>query len=182
LSSNGSKIVTEQYFTRAQWQSFFKPDSIHAYQHDLKYIGFYDNGMTQGSFVYDLTSGALITTSIYATAGYNDLQVDKLFVVGTDRAVKPWFEGAGRSYVWRSKKFTFPKPISMACAQLDAETYPMTAKLYVDNTLVHTQTVTDRVPFRVAAASGRDWEVQIEGTGEVFGFAMAQSMSELSDV
>jgi hypothetical protein len=182
LSSNGSKIVTEQYFTRAQWQAYFKPESINAYQHDLKYIGFYDNGTTQGSFVYDLTSGALITTSIYATAGYNDLQIDKLFVVGEDLAVKPWFEGAGRSYVWRSKKFTFPKPVSMACAQLESETYPATAKFYVDGTLAYTHTVTDRVPFRIAAVSGRDWEVQIEGNGEVFGFAMAQSMSELSDV
>jgi hypothetical protein len=182
LSSNGSKIVTEQYFTRAQWQSFFKPDSIHAYQHDLKYIGFYDNGTTQGSFVYDLTSGALITTSIYATAGYNDLQVDKLFVVGTDRAIKPWFEGAGRSYVWRSKKFTFPKPLSMACAQLEAETYPVTVKFYVDNALAYTHVAADRTPFRLAAVSGRDWEVQLEGSAEVFGFAMAQNMMELSDV
>ena len=182
LSSNGSKIVTEQYFTRAQWQSFFKPDSIHAYQHDLKYIGFYDNGTTQGSFVYDLTSGALITTSIYATAGFNDLQVDKLFVVGETRAVKPWFEGAAKSYVWRSKKFTFPKPLSMACAQLEAEAYPVTVKFYVDNTLAYTHVAADRTPFRLAAVSGRDWEVQIEGSAEVFGFAMAQNMMELSDV
>lgn len=182
LSSNGSKVVTEQYFTRAQWQAYFKPESIHAYQHDLKYIGFYDNGTTQGSFVYDLTSGALITTSIYATAGYNDLQIDKLFVAFADGTVKPWFEGAALSYVWRSKKFTSPKPISVACAQLDAETYPMTAKFYVDGTLAYTHTVLDRAPFRVAAVSGRDWEVQLEGTSEVFGFAMAQSMMELSGV
>ena len=182
LSSSGSKVITEQFFTRAQWQAYFKPDSIHAYQHDLKYIAFYDNGTTQGSFVYDLTSGALITTSIYATAGFNDLQVDKLFVVGTDRAIKPWFEGAGKSYVWRSKKFTFPKPLSMSCAQLDAETYPMTAKFFVDGVLAYTHTVADRVPFRLAAVAGRDWEVQLEGSAEVFGFAMAQNMMELSDV
>jgi hypothetical protein len=182
LSSNGSKIVTEQYFTRAQWQAYFKPESIHAYQHDLKYIAFYDNGTTQGSFVYDLTSAALITTSIYATAGYNDLQVDKLFVAFANGTVKPWFEGAAMSYTWRSKKFTSPKPISIACAQLDAETYPMTAKFYVDGTLAYTHTVLDRAPFRVAAVSGRDWEVQFEGSSEVFGFAMAQSMMELSGV
>lgn len=182
LSSNGSKVVTEQYFTRAQWQAFFKPESIHAYQHDLKYIAFYDNGTTQGSFVYDLTSGALITTSIYATAGYNDMQIDKLFVAFANGTVKPWFEGTALPYTWRSKKFTFPKPISIACAQLDAETYPMTAKFYVDGVLADTQVVADRTPFRIASISGRDWEVQLEGTSEVFGFAMAQSMTELSGV
>ena len=182
LSSSGSKIITEQYFNRAQWQAYFKPESIHAYQQDLKYIAFYDNGTTQGSFVYDLTSGALITTSIYATAGYNDLQIDKLFVASANGAIKPWFEGAALPYTWRSKKFTFPKPLSMACAQLDAENYPMTAKFYVDGALVYTHTVVDRVPFRLAAVAGRDWEVQLEGSAEVFGFAMAQNMMELSGV
>lgn len=182
LSSSGSKIITDQYFTRAQWQAYFKPESIHAYQQDLKYIAFYDNGTTQGSFVYDMVSGALITTSLYATAGYNDLQIDKLFVASADGTVKPWYAGSALAYTWRSKKFTFPKPLSMACAQLDAEAYPMTVKFYLDGALAFTQTVADRSPFRLAAITGRDWEVQIEGSFEVFGFAMAQSMTELSGV
>jgi hypothetical protein len=182
LSSSGSKVITEQYFIRAQWQAFFKPESIHAYQHDLKYVAFYDTGTVQGGFIYDTTSGVLTMHDIYATAGYNDLQNDKLFLAFADRAVKPWFEGSAKSYVWRSKKFTFPKATSMACAQLDAEAYPVTVKFYVDGTLVDTTVATERLPFRIASASGRDWEVQIEGNTEVFGFAMAQSMAELSGV
>lgn len=182
LSPSGSKVITEQYFIRSQWQAFFKPESIHAYQHDLKYVAFYDNGTTQGGFIYDTTSGVLTMHDIYATAGYNDLQNDKLFLTSADRTVKPWLEGAAKSFVWRSKKFTFPKSTSMACAQLDAEAYPVTVKFYVDGTLVDTEVVTERLPFRIASASGRDWEVQIEGNTEVFGFAMAQSMSELSGV
>lgn len=182
LSSSGSKVITEQYFIRSQWQAFFKPESIHAYQHDLKYIAFYDTGTTQGGFIYDTTSGILTMHDIYATAGYNDLQNDKLFLAFADRTVKSWFDGAAKSFVWRSKKFTFPKPLSMACAQLEAEAYPVTVKFYVDGSLAYTHTVQDRVPFRLAAVSGRDWEVQIEGDTEVFGFAMSQNMMELSDV
>ena len=41
LSSAGSKIVTEQLFSFAQWQAYFKPESIHAYQQDNQYIAFY---------------------------------------------------------------------------------------------------------------------------------------------
>jgi hypothetical protein len=182
LSSSGSKIITEQYFTRAQWQAYFKPDSIHAYQHDLKYIAFYNNGTTTGGFIYDTTSGVLTLHDIYATAGFNDLQIDKLFLAFSDRTVKPWLEGSNKSFTWKSKKFTFPKPMSMAAAQLEAEAYPVTAKFYVDGSLVHTETVAGRDPFRLTPANGRDWEVQIEGNTEVFGFAMAQSMSELSGV
>ena len=182
LSSNGSKIITEQYFTRAQWQAYFLPTSIHAYQHDLKYIGFYNNGTTSGGFIYDTTSGVLTLHDIYATAGFNDLQIDKLFLAFSDRSVKPWLEGSNKSFTWKSKKFTFPKPMSMACAQLDAEAYPVTAKFYVDGSLLHTETVASRTPFRLPDGSGRDWEVQLEGNTEVFGFAMAQSMTELSGV
>lgn len=182
LSSSGSKVITEQYFIRSQWQAFFKPESIHAYQHDLKYVAFYDTGTAQGGFIYDTTSGVFTMHDIYATAGYNDLQNDKLFLTFADRAVKPWFEGGGKSFVWRSKKFTFPKATSMACAQLDAEAYPVTVKFYVDGILVDTEEVASRLPFRIASASGRDWEIQIEGDAEVFGFAMAQSMAELSGV
>ena len=182
LSSNGSKIITEQYFTRAQWQAYFLPTSIHAYQHDLKYIGFYNNGTTSGGFIYDTTSGVLTLHDIYATAGFNDLQIDKLFLTFSDRSVKPWLTGSNKTYTWKSKKFTFPKPMSMACAQLDAEAYPVTAKFYVDGSLIHTETVASRTPFRLPDGSGRDWEVQLEGNTEVFGFAMAQSMTELSGV
>lgn len=182
LSSSGSKIITEQYFIRSQWQALFKPDSIHAYQHDLKYVAFYDNGTTSGGFIYDTTSGVFTMHDIYATAGYNDLQIDKLFLAFSDRTVKPWLEGSAKSFTWRSKKFTFPKPISMASAQLDAEAYPVTVEFYVNGSLIQTETVASRDPFRLVSASGRDWEVQIEGNTEVFGFAMAQSMTELSGV
>jgi hypothetical protein len=182
LSPSGSKLVTEQYFTRAQWQSYFKPDSIYGYSHDLKYIGFYDNGTTTGGFIYDPTSGQFILHNIYATAGYSDLQRDKLFLAFSDRTVKPWLAGGNLSYVWKSKKFTLPQVLGFSCAQLQAEAYPMTAKFYADNVLVHTQTVTSRLPFRLPSLPGRDWEIQLEGASEVFSLSVAQSMQELAGV
>lgn len=182
LSSSGSKLITEAYFTRAQWQSTFAPSSIHAYQHDMKYIGFYVNGATSGGFIYDTSSGEFAMHDIYATAGYNDLQIDKLFLAFADRTVKPWLYGAAKTMTWKSKKFTMPRVAGFACAQLDAENYPMTMKAYADGTLVHTQTVTSRSPFRLPPAMGRDWEVQIEGAYEVFGFAVSSSMEELKNV
>jgi hypothetical protein len=182
LSPGGSKLVTEQYFTRAQWQSYFKPDSIYGYSHDLKYVGFYNNGTTSGGFIYDPTSGQFILHDKYATAGYSDLQQDKLFLAFSDRTVKPWLGGSNLTYTWKSKKFTLPQVLGFYCAQLEAETYPVTAKFYADGVLIHTQTVANRNPFRLPAKPGRDWEVQIEGTSEVFTFSIAQSVQELAGV
>ena len=180
LSSGGSSIVTENLFSFDQWQSHFKPESIHAYQHDNQYIAFYDNGTTQGGFVFDVSSRQFILHDIYATAGFQDVQRDKLFVASSDRTVKPWGYGAAKSYTWKSKKFTTPQVTGFSCAQLEAEAYPMTVKFYADTVLIHTQTVQSRNPFRLPSKVGRDWEMQIEGSSEVFSLSIAHSMTELA--
>jgi hypothetical protein len=180
LSTGGSKIITQNMFNFTQWQDHFNPTSIHAYQQDNQYIAFYDNGTTQGGFVFDMPSGQFILHDIYATAAYQDVQRDKLFLTFADRTVKPWGYGAAKSYTWRSKKFTMPQIMGFSCAQLEAEVYPMTLKVYVDTVLIHTQSVTSRDPFRLPSKVGRDWEMQIEGSNEVFSLAVANSMSELA--
>lgn len=180
LSPGGSRIVTENLFNYTQWQQFFAPETIHAYAHDNQYIGFYDNGVTRGGFIFDVTSQQFILHDIYATAGFRDLQRDKLFLAFEDRSVKVWFDGAAKDYTWKSKKFTLPQIVGFSCAQLEAEAYPMTLKVYVDGTVIHTQTVTSRNPFRLPAKVGRDWELQVEGSSEVFSLSLATSMTELA--
>lgn len=182
LSSGGSKLITEQLFTRAQWQTYFRPESIHAYAHDLKYIAFYDNGTTQGGFIFDATSGQLILHDIYATAGFSDLQRDQLYVSSSDRTIKTWLGGLPKSFTWKSKKFWMPKPVGYTCAQVEAENYPITLKVYTDNVLGYTLTVPDRNAFRLPDLIGRDWEFQVEGSYEVFSLAIAQSMQEIAGV
>ena len=182
LSPGGSRIVTENLFDFAQWQAFFKPESIHAYQQDNQYIAFYDNGTQRGGFIFDVRSGQFILHDIYADAGYHDLLRDKLFLAINDSGnkVKPWGYGSTKSYIWRSKKFSLPQVMGFSCAQLEAEAYPMTLKFYLDNTLYHTQTVQNRNPFRLPAKVGRDLEMQVEGSNEVFSLSIANSMTELA--
>lgn len=182
LSPGGSKVITEGIFSRSQWQSYFRPESIHAYQHDLKYVAFYDNGTTEGGFIFDMTSGQFVQHNIYAECGYTDLQQDKLFLADASRELKKWLEGSSLAYVWKSKVFTLPHSTTFSCARVQAETYPLTAKFYKDGSLILTQTVASRNPFRLPATSGRDWEVQLEGTSEVFAVDIAQSVQELAGV
>ena len=181
LAPGDSKILTDTIYDRAQWQSF-RPESIHAYQTDLKYVGFYDTGIVQGGFIYDFKSGQFITHNIYATAGYTDIQQDKLFLAFSDKALKIWNAGSALSYTWKSKKFTMVYPLSFNCAQVEAESYSFTAKFYAGGSLVHTQTVANRNPFRLPAVTARDWEIQIEGATEIFSIDLAQSVAELGNV
>ena len=182
LASNGSRLLTENMFTRAQWQSLV-PESIHSYSHDNKYVAFYDTGDVQGGFVYDLISGQFIFHNIYATAGFSDLLRDQLFLAFSNNTIKKWYDGSELSYTWRSKIFTMPRVLSLTCAKVEAETYPVTAKFYCDDptTPFHTQTVTSRTMFRLPPKSGRDWEVQLESTAQVFSVVVAQAAEEIAN-
>lgn len=184
LTPGGSKLLTEELFTRAQWQATFYPSTIHAHVHDMKYVAFYDNGVVQGGFIFDLTTGELLVHDEYAAAGYTDLLNDKLYISNASKAVKVWLAGSAKTYTWRSKKFSMPRPMGFACAQVEAEAYPITAKFYVDNSTTpkFTVSVASRLPFRLPVLVGLDWEVQLEGTGEVFSCAIAQTIEELKSV
>lgn len=183
LTPGGSRILTESYFTRAQWQSI-KPESLHGYIHENKYVGFYDTGTVQGGFVYDIVANQIAMHDIYVSAGFVDLQGDKLFVATPDKAMHIWGTGANKTYTWRSKMFSMPHEMGFSCAQLEAEAYPVTFEVFVDNptTPAYTLQVTSRRPFRLPVLVGRDWELQLTGATEVFSVAIAQSMQELSGV
>jgi hypothetical protein len=190
LSSGGSKILTQDLFSRDQWQSI-NPESIHAYEHDLKYVAFYsketvdpDTDVTtivSGGFIYDFLTNQFVFHDIYVEAGYSDKQFDRLFLTSSDNLLKGWQEGTAKNYTWKSKKFTLPKPLSFNCAQVEAESYPVTAKFYADGTLFLTKTVTSREVFRLPVVVARDYEIQFEGNKEIFSFAMAQSVEELKN-
>lgn len=180
LSPGGSRVLTEGLFDYKVWQSYFAPESINAYIHDNKYIAFYDNGATQGGFIFDVSSGQFTLHDMYATAGYQDRQRDKLFLADTSKALRVWEAGPTKTLRWRSKKFTMPEPVSFSCAQIEAENYPMTMRVYLDGALLFTKTVASRNPFRLPSKVGRDWEFEIEGDFEVFVAGLATSMTEFA--
>ena len=182
LSSGQSKILTEGMFSRDQWQQL-NPSSIHAYSHDRGYVAFYQTTSgQQGGFLVDLVSGTFIFHDLYATAGYSDKVNDTLYLCNTNRGVRKWLAGSPKTYIWRSKKYSLPAPLSFSCAQVEAESDSLTARFYMDGVLTHTQTVTNRNPFRLPPLRGRDLEIELQGNKEVFAVAVATSMAELANV
>lgn len=183
VGSDGVNLLTEQIFTREQWQALL-PSSIHAYAWNGRYVMFYNNGVTSGGMVLDSSNENAVLTEIgfYANAGYTDLLSDKLFLlVGTD--IYEFDSGSPLTYTWKSKQFYYVRPVCPAAAKVDAETYPVTFKLYADEVLKHTQTVADTNPFRLPAGyMGRQFEFQLEGTADVNGVFVGQSMSDLNQV
>lgn len=74
-----AQIVTEQLFTREQWQAL-PPESLIAESHDDRYMAFY--GSTQGMLL-ELKQGGFgkVTLGFHARAAYTDAARDALFLV-----------------------------------------------------------------------------------------------------
>lgn len=177
LAVGGSTLATEEIFTREQWQKI-KPSSIQGYAWEGKYIGFYDTGAVQAGFVFDPSTGEFFFHDVYATAGFNDLHRDALYlVIGNE--LHTWHTGAAKTYRWRSKRFDLGAPSSMAFAVVRAEDYPVTYRLFKDGALSFEKDVQNRKPFRVPVNRKRDIEIEIEGSVEVFSLAMASDVKAI---
>lgn len=178
--------ISEPYFTPQEWKQLIKPESIHAYVLDNRYIAFYDNGTTKGAFIFsprDKGQG-LIFLDTYATAGYVDLEGggDALYLQIGDY-IERWEGGSGnQTYTWRSKPH-FGRHRRYCVGKVLATSYSdVTVKLYANNgaTLVHTEKVGSDAAFRFAPDERMtDWQVEITGSDAVHDVFVAETMEEL---
>ena len=198
LSSGGSRILTEGIFDRADWQAL-NPATIYAYGHDSKYIAFHTSvlidGVTYNGFVVDLKSQQFIRHNIVdIKAGYSDLRNDQLYLVDPSRQVMKWEGGGNLTGRWKSKKFSMPQVTGFSCAQVEAESFDgLRCALYCNGAYVKSELsskgdaltppvaprIHGRSPFRLEPVQGRDWELDLTVTQEVFNVVVGQSMAEL---
>lgn len=183
VGTSGASVVTQSIFTRDDWQAL-NPSSISAYFHDGRYIAFYDTGSITGGFVIDPGQKQFYDLGFYATAGFNDLMNDALYLMVGANIVK--FEGntSNLTFTWKSKKFMLPKHVNFSAAMVQANSYSnLTAKFYADGVLKHTQTVTNANPFRLPAGFlSKTWEFELSGTDAVSEMHIATSVAELKEV
>lgn len=179
---SGVQVITRGIMTRDDWQAY-NPSSIVATHLDGRYWAFYDNGTTQGALVLDMTGdGAqLWTTDQYATATYNDIKTDSLYLAQGSN-VKKWDAGnSNLTYTWKSKIFVAPKPQNVGAGQVFSSSYPVTFKLYADGVLKHTQTVANDRPFKLPSGyKAKEFEVEISGTAAVNSIFLASTVKQLT--
>ena len=183
-NDSGIRLVTEPVFTREQWQTY-NPETVTGYYYEGHYVGFYQGDSGNAGFIFDPRGGkdSYVDLNFYATAGYNDLENDELYMVVSGSVVK-FALGAGKlGYTWRTKKFHIPRSINPAVAKLDCESYSPnpTFKLYADGVLKHTETVTDSSLFRLPSGyKANEFEVEIAGQVPVNQVCVYESAGEIS--
>lgn len=178
LGAGGAPVISENLMDRDAWQAL-TPDSIHAYRESDRYLAFYDDGVTQGSFAFSAARGFEFMTG-WASAAYYGSQEDVLYL--TNGALLDKFDrGEGRIYTYRSEIHEVQPGTSFSCIKVMADSYPVSVSLYADGVLAFTVPVISSVAQRLPAGFSytREWEIEVNSSIEVFSIQIASSPSEL---
>lgn len=184
VNGNGAQVLTDGLLTRSDWQAY-NPASITGALYEGRYIGFYDTGEVKGGIILDPSDSesGLTETDLHATAAYNDLRNDALYLVTDDGQLKVWNAGSGtRPYTWRSKPFVVDTLPNFGAAKVTARSYDnLTMKVYADGVLRHTKTVTSGMAFRLPSGfRARKWEIELVGIDPVTKAVIGESMEEVA--
>jgi hypothetical protein len=180
--NGGLNVVTEPLLTRDQWQDLV-PSSIVGFNWEGHYIGFYDTGSVQKGFIFDPRGGkdSFVDLGFHATAGFNELEEDELYLV-VGGAVKKFASGSSLSYTWRSKKFFTQRPVNPGVAKVQADSYGsgITFKLYADGALKHTETATSDSLFRLPSGyKANEFEIELSGSDPINEVCVYESAAEI---
>ena len=181
-SDNGLNLITESVLTRDQWQDL-TPSSIVAFQYEGHYVAFYNNGSESKGFIFDPRGGknSYIKLDFHATAGFNDLENDELYLVVSGSVYK-FAQGADLSFTWRTKKFYVDRPINPGVAKVECDSYSPAPvmKLYADGALKHTQTVSNGDLFRLPSGyKGHEFEIELSGSVPINQVCVYESAGEI---
>jgi hypothetical protein len=178
VTGGGFRNLTESLFTRIEWQ-LLNPASLQGFTVGNYYLGFY-NG-TSG-FMLDMGSMDFMPLNWYASAGYYDAKFDNLYLVTNNNQLVTFDTGTNLTMTWRSKPFYSPKACNMSVARVEAETYPVTANIYADGLLKHTQSVLDRQPFRLPSGFlANTWSIEVVGAVAIYSLGLATAVEELAN-
>jgi hypothetical protein len=146
-------------------------------------VGFYTrtNG-TKGGFVFNLATSDLYDLDFYAIAGYRDPATGDLFLVKEDSNTIWRFDGgASLTQVWKSPVTEAAQPWNPGCAQVLADTYPVTFKLWADGALKVTKTVQGKEGFWLPSGyKARDIEVEVSSTTVIHAVNVGSTKTELA--
>lgn len=193
----GTILLTDGIITEREWAGFY-PYTMVAGEYAGHYIAFFDSSYTaadgyenprsssatRGGIVYNPKTGQLVTLSgVEATALHTYLGGDSLALhTYSDSKIEAWDGDASSllTYTWRSRPWFAPFVSGMGAMRVYASSYPVTARVYLDENLIHTEDVASEEAFRLPPdEEGRRWQVELEGTTEVYQVFIAPSMEEL---
>ena len=125
----------------------------------------------------------LIAFNQYFVAGYRDQDTDTLYLIDENKVLWKFDDDSAQplSYTWKSKRLSLDAPHCFTAARVLADSYTnITINIYADNTLYHTQTVTNKQPFRLPRNGRyRVWQIEVIGVDAIREVAISETVTEL---
>jgi hypothetical protein len=181
IDPNGSaKLLTELVIDRSIWQNY-GPTSMRAYRWKGLYMAFMQNI----AFLFNPMSpesGIVQLQGAVPSVGYFDIYDNKTYLVFGNQLVD-WGEGAIWPYTWKSRPFPMQNPESANVVQVFADNYPVEVTVYRDQVLQAKVEVANDSPHRIPNGErGREYEIEVQGTGGLYKMFLSTTMNELKGV
>lgn len=188
---SGVQVVTTGLFTREEWQKLV-PENMFASQHENIYY-LWHGGSEPGCLTFDLSSKKLGHLDLTATAAFNDLLTDTLYVVSGTQILAVYGGTSRRTGLWKSKRITMPQQQGMAWIKVygdqhpadpanDVLAKPVTVRLYGDGQLAHEAIFHNLTPQRLPSGRWLEFEVEVESQARVTAVMLASSTQELQSI
>lgn len=183
---------SQQLFTRKDWRERYRAvfHNLILGAHDGAIVGLVDAtypGAVQPTdgFVIrlDEEGGSYTRLRLPVTPlGFSIVPEEDALYLGFSNGFAEFGAGDELEFIWRSKDFTFPQPITFGAVVMDCSP-GITASFYCNQVLVHTHKVADgESSFRLPAiAPQKTWAVKFVGRGYIKKFEMASSFAELKN-
>jgi len=186
-SGGNAQLITEGIITGREWANY-TPSSIHAYEYRGLYVFFwYTDATHKGGFIFNprAPSEGFISLSSWFVSGYRDIETDTLWLIDSNKVLFSFDTDTTNklTMTFKSKLFSFAQFRRFLAGHVLAKSYAgMTLKVYADNVLIHTQTVTDRKGFRLPLLENKEfWQLELSTIDEVREISISETMRELGN-
>lgn len=183
-SLNGVRVITGpkgfNVFDRPTWQAL-APSTIFGAVQDNVYIFWTNSGAA--CYALDLENGKLVTVTRSASAVYQDLLSDRLYVT-TGTTIQELFSAATkRTATWRGRRDVADRPANLGWVQVlsDFEA-PVTVNLYRDGALTDAKVLTSNAADRFQSLRVKEHEIEVVSTANLTTVTATSSTDELKSL
>lgn len=177
-------LATGDLFDKKTWANYYAPTTINAYTVEGWYVGFYYSGNTYAGFLFNPATMEFIDLDTYASAGFNDLSNDILYLM-VDNNIVQWDEDYDNplEIEYQTRPERTPYPCCMGWGQVIAADYPITFYLYdEDDNLIKQLTVTDADPFPIESGYMSGWfSVKVKSLYDIQWIGLGESPNDLME-
>lgn len=174
-TTGGVDLLTLGAYEKADWAASVPSASFGAFSEGIYHLWLATPGKR---LAVDMVK-TNITLSSYSTltGAYTDLLSDTLYIA-SGTTVLPMFQGSTLTGIYVSGIFPFKESPSFAWAVVNGDFTTATLKIYANEVLIQTTTVTANTPVRVAPARARRWHVRLEGAERATQIRLSSSAIE----